>query len=404
MWHYRTAFKVDVPGSLENRHVRVYLDEHVQFLSEVSREHGNITFKVGNWDKRGLTTYTAARSQDSLDSLPFAVLSIAYPKGASFQRNHIAEMANDTGNGGPMVIGDFSDFVQTITGLTSVTQIWAFNYFVHGLMNVSRRLRLNLQSPHWLNFIAELENNSVDNANNSDKAIDQDHKNKEVLPAKGRVDILRASPGDKLKREHEDDVLRNAASVTSEISFQRPFTSEPSESLLPPPKCLDGVRSVGSQGGFLALHAAIPIDEAATGKLNDGGNDLRRPLLRNDRPQTATWTHKLANWVLERSTAHEIVKTPEKVANTSVRVEPKTFFANERTLLQWMNTAVLLATIAITLLNFGSRNARIAGFIMAPTAIFFIIHSYRVSKNTEKTHPFSRCMPNGVALSSARKP
>lgn len=67
------------------------------------------------------------------------------------------------------------------------------------------------------------------------------------------------------------------------------------------------------------------------------------------------------------------------IASATVRVEPKTFFANERTLLQWMNTAVLLSTISITLLNFGTPTGRLAGLIMAPVALFFIIYSFIVS-------------------------
>ncbi|EPR58617.1 vacuolar transporter chaperone VTC2 [Toxoplasma gondii GAB2-2007-GAL-DOM2] len=62
----------------------------------------------------------------------------------------------------------------------------------------------------------------------------------------------------------------------------------------------------------------------------------------------------------------------------SVRVEPKTFFANERTLLQWMNTAVLIATISITLMNFGNPVGRIAGLLMSPVAVFFIGYSFWV--------------------------
>ncbi|VWU50514.1 SPX domain/Domain of unknown function (DUF202), putative [Hepatocystis sp. ex Piliocolobus tephrosceles] len=64
--------------------------------------------------------------------------------------------------------------------------------------------------------------------------------------------------------------------------------------------------------------------------------------------------------------------------NTVVRVDPKTFFANERTLLQWLNTSVLLSTISITLLNFSNYYGFISGIIMAPVAIFFIIYSFYV--------------------------
>eukprot|EP01068_Selenidium_serpulae_P016102 Selendium_serpulae@DN6267_c3_g1_i10.p3 len=62
----------------------------------------------------------------------------------------------------------------------------------------------------------------------------------------------------------------------------------------------------------------------------------------------------------------------------AVRVEPKAFFANERTLLQWMNVAVLISTIGITLLNFGSRIGRVGGLLLSPVAIFFIVYSFVV--------------------------
>lgn len=85
--------------------------------------------------------------------------------------------------------------------------------------------------------------------------------------------------------------------------------------------------------------------------------------------------HVLANcW----KTYFKSAPNTNKVLSTAVRVEPKTFFANERTLLQWMNTAVLLATISITLLNFGTPSARLSGLIMAPVAIYFILHAYCV--------------------------
>lgn len=66
-------------------------------------------------------------------------------------------------------------------------------------------------------------------------------------------------------------------------------------------------------------------------------------------------------------------------ASATVRVEPKTFFANERTLLQWLNIAVLLASVAITLLSFGQPAAKAAGLLLAPVAIFFIGYSFWVS-------------------------
>ena len=76
-------------------------------------------------------------------------------------------------------------------------------------------------------------------------------------------------------------------------------------------------------------------------------------------------------------------------AAATVRVEPKTFFANERTLLQWLNIAVLLASVAITLLSFGQTAAKAAGLLLAPVAIFFIGYSFWVrssSTNNSRGH------------------
>lgn len=41
-----------------------------------------------------------------------------------------------------------------------------------------------------------------------------------------------------------------------------------------------------------------------------------------------------------------------------VRVEPKVFFANERTFLSWLNFTVILGGLAVGLLNFGDRIGR----------------------------------------------
>lgn len=47
-------------------------------------------------------------------------------------------------------------------------------------------------------------------------------------------------------------------------------------------------------------------------------------------------------------------------------MEPKVFFANERTFLSWLNFAVILGGLAVGLLNFGDRAGRVsAGFFTA---------------------------------------
>ncbi|KAG2222998.1 hypothetical protein INT45_012297 [Circinella minor] len=46
-----------------------------------------------------------------------------------------------------------------------------------------------------------------------------------------------------------------------------------------------------------------------------------------------------------------------------IKIEPKVFFANERTFISWLQFCALLLTVALSLLNFGDSTSRIAGGI-----------------------------------------
>ncbi|KAI9643091.1 GTPase regulator Nrf1 [Ciborinia camelliae] len=54
---------------------------------------------------------------------------------------------------------------------------------------------------------------------------------------------------------------------------------------------------------------------------------------------------------------------PGKRIALPTRVEPKVFFANERTFLSWLNFTVILGALAIGMLNFGDRPAFISASI-----------------------------------------
>ncbi|TPX12227.1 uncharacterized protein E0L32_007113 [Thyridium curvatum] len=57
------------------------------------------------------------------------------------------------------------------------------------------------------------------------------------------------------------------------------------------------------------------------------------------------------------------------------RVEPKVFFANERTFLSWLNFTVILGALAIGMLNFGDRPAFISAFLFTGVAMLAMIYS-----------------------------
>ncbi|KAI8339857.1 VTC domain-containing protein [Chlamydoabsidia padenii] len=71
----------------------------------------------------------------------------------------------------------------------------------------------------------------------------------------------------------------------------------------------------------------------------------------------------------------------KKFGVTKVRVEPKVFFANERTFISWLQFCALLLTVALNLINFGDYSARICGGVfMGISALVAIYALYRFEK------------------------
>ncbi|KAG8528044.1 vacuolar transporter chaperone [Bacidia gigantensis] len=57
------------------------------------------------------------------------------------------------------------------------------------------------------------------------------------------------------------------------------------------------------------------------------------------------------------------------------RVEPKVFFANERTFLSWLNFTVILGGLAIGLLNFGDNIGRICAGLFTLVAMGAMVYA-----------------------------
>jgi uncharacterized membrane protein YidH (DUF202 family) len=58
-----------------------------------------------------------------------------------------------------------------------------------------------------------------------------------------------------------------------------------------------------------------------------------------------------------------------------VRVEPKVFFANERTFLSWLNFTVVLGGLAMGLLNFGDRIGRLSAVLFTVIAMGVMMYA-----------------------------
>ncbi|KAK2760853.1 vacuolar transporter chaperone [Arachnomyces sp. PD_36] len=66
---------------------------------------------------------------------------------------------------------------------------------------------------------------------------------------------------------------------------------------------------------------------------------------------------------------------PGKRIALPTRVEPKVFFANERTFLSWLNFTVILGGLAVGLLNFGDRIGRISAACFTVVAMAAMVYA-----------------------------
>lgn len=75
------------------------------------------------------------------------------------------------------------------------------------------------------------------------------------------------------------------------------------------------------------------------------------------------------------SSALLLQSTPGKRIALPTRVEPKVFFANERTFLSWLNFTIVLGTLGVGLLNFGDKVGRISAFLFTFIAMLTMIYA-----------------------------
>lgn len=57
------------------------------------------------------------------------------------------------------------------------------------------------------------------------------------------------------------------------------------------------------------------------------------------------------------------------------KIEPKTYFANERTYLQWFNAAAMLGSVSLGLVGFNEPTSRVVGLIFLPISVCLMIYA-----------------------------
>jgi uncharacterized membrane protein YidH (DUF202 family) len=69
-----------------------------------------------------------------------------------------------------------------------------------------------------------------------------------------------------------------------------------------------------------------------------------------------------------------IIRAGKRIA-LPTRVEPKVFFANERTFLSWLNFTVILGGLAIGLLNFGDKVGQISAGLFTLVSMAAMVYA-----------------------------
>lgn len=58
------------------------------------------------------------------------------------------------------------------------------------------------------------------------------------------------------------------------------------------------------------------------------------------------------------------------------QIEPKIYFANERTFINWLQFAALILMAALTLINFGDKTSKIAGAVFFGVAMILALYAF----------------------------
>lgn len=383
-WVHRTSFQKT--SSTKDHPFTMYatLDENIRFVDAQQRK----TYAQKSPGCRPSSCYWApphfanTSVDEDIRKSAFGILSISY-----------------SGTKRP-------DFLPRLTGLTSVTEVWRYSPLLHGVSTLYTEQLPSKARPEWFKLLVSSavfsdEDKSPPAAWTSpkgDRQVERRRGKKLLDDSRIRVDIISTKPRDRVLHEHALHVQHQGlpSGHRTTILPRQGIAVAPLPPHIAPYSVPEGARQLtadppharhsGLAEPLLPLRGAVtPIQPLYS--LNDDNHGLLPLWMRRLKRRIGLWIEWIKYLWCSRMDGWE------EVGSTAVRVEPKTFFANERTLLQWLNTAVLLSTISITLLNFGSPSGRRAGLIMAPVALFFIGYAYwvylRRSYSLERKKPIN---------------
>jgi uncharacterized membrane protein YidH (DUF202 family) len=117
-------------------------------------------------------------------------------------------------------------------------------------------------------------------------------------------------------------------------------------------------------------------NQESTPLIQRESNSVANPSVGDAKTASGGWFsggQQLTRRTSSRDIAEDRKNRPLHTRKVPVKVEPKVFFANERTFLAWLHMALTLASISVGIVSFSSddSSSRIYGLTMMPVSIAF---------------------------------
>ncbi|KAI8641046.1 VTC domain-containing protein [Parasitella parasitica] len=332
-FYNRTAFQLP-----DNQRVRISLDTDLTFIREDHLDGVHRRQPTYNWRRNdvGIDYPFAHLKESDILRFPYAVLE--------------TKLQTHLGQEPPA-------WLNSLVESHLVHEVPRFSKYLHGACHFYRE-RLPLL-PWWL---AELnvdirkpraENIGLTRSRSFKPLIDGKYR-RAMIEEKERAHQQAVVGGEKIstKSSGTDTAINNGSSSSVEDFKNKEFTHMANQSPPMPP---------GKQGNENAASFPPQIQKFFNNRKNQdqqksGDLELGMPVTGDD---TST----------------------SKRQKVKVRVEPKVFFANERTFIAWLQFCALLLTVALNLLNFGDTISRTVGGIFIGLSAGIAIYAlYRFEK------------------------
>ncbi|CCK72996.1 Vtc4p KNAG_0M01430 [Huiozyma naganishii CBS 8797] len=317
-FYNRTAFQL--PGDAR---VRISLDTELTMVREDNFDGKNRTH--GNWRRTDIGVDWPFNQVEDGDicRFPYAVLEV--------------KLQTQLGQEPP-------EWVRELVGSHLVEPVPKFSKFIHG---VATLLNDKVESiPYWL------------------PQMDVDIRKPQIQT---QIDITRPARSDDEAEDGDDDVDDD-----DDAALVAAMTHAPGNSL------------DIEEGGYGSIVPApstqqhLPSANAAyyRGKITRASNSISRKYY-----QTAAFFDHYFNGdqisKVPRDTVFDtqVVAPHGKSICVPVRVEPKVYFATERTFLSWLTIAIVLGGVSTTLVTYGTRTSMVASVGFFITSLVTIVHT-----------------------------